>query len=89
MISNDEINEKITNILKQLLPPDTNVDIHLEMSLINDLSIDSIKVAELSILLEDSFSHPIFIPDLLASFRDPYEITVSALIDFVKEQLNG
>lgn len=87
MKSHEEIQDKVISILKLIVPEEFETAIELEMSLINDLSIDSIKVAELSILLEDGFGCPVFIPDLLVEYRDPYEITVNALVDFVKKQL--
>ncbi len=88
MASDQEIYVKVTDILKQISSVPES-DIHPEMSLINDLSIDSIKVAELSILLEDSFRCVVFIPDLLGRYRDPFEITVEALVDYVKDQLKN
>ncbi len=89
MISEEEIGTKVVDVLKQITTSLEQNDIKLEMSLINDLSIDSIKVAELSILLEDQFQCPVFIPDLLAAYRDPYDITVEALVSFVSEQLKS
>ncbi|MCP4756643.1 MAG: acyl carrier protein [Proteobacteria bacterium] len=89
MATEKEIYAEVTDILRQISSTVSESDIHPEMSLINDLSIDSIKVAELSILLEDSFHCPVFIPELLGNYRDPYEITVGALVDFVKQQLGN
>ncbi len=89
MLSYEEVYTNVVTILKQITTSLEEGDVKPEMSLINDLSIDSIKVAELSILLENQFQCPVFIPDLLAAYRDPYDITVEALVDFVKEQLKN
>lgn len=87
MTGNDKIFERVIQVLKQLSSALETSEIDSDMSLINDLSIDSIKVAELSILLENEFGYPMFIPDLLSEYRDPYEITVAALVRFVHDQL--
>ena len=89
MLLDKELYDVIVNILSQISTSLELSEITPEMSLINDLSIDSIKVAELSILLENQFQYPIFIPDLLAAYRDPYDITVEALVSFVTEQLSS
>ena len=59
-----------------------------QASLIDDYYIDSLKVAELSLLLEETFDVSVFLPHLIGSVRDPHELTVAALVDFVRSNLN-
>jgi acyl carrier protein len=49
--------------------------------------VDSLKVAELSLLLEEAFDVGVFLPHLIASVRDPHELTVGALANFVQSNL--
>ncbi len=47
--------------------------------LVKDLGIDSLKLAELSLALEDVFEHPIHLGEVLADAEDPAEMTVADL----------
>ena len=80
---------KIKPILHKI-SPDINIDnISMESLLINDLAIDSLKVAELSILLEDSFGKPFFVPDLIAKSENPYYVTVKTLVKYIAKSLGN
>jgi acyl carrier protein len=80
---------KVLQILDEVCP-ERNVEAARsgQASLIDDYYIDSLKVAELSLLLEEAFDVSVFLPHLIASVRDPHDLTVSALADFVRGSLN-
>jgi acyl carrier protein len=50
-----------------------------EASLVDDLGIDSLKFAELSLELERVFGRPIYFGDVLSNVEDPTTITVEQL----------
>jgi acyl carrier protein len=86
-VSRTEILEKVTDILAKLAAQVPAAQIGPTTRLIADLQIDSLKVAELSLLREDGFGLVLFLPDLLLSVRDPHELTVASLVDFIAEHL--
>jgi acyl carrier protein len=59
-----------------------------QASLIDDYYVDSLKIAELSLLLEEAFDVSVFLPQLIAAVRDPRELTVGALAEFVQNNLS-
>jgi acyl carrier protein len=80
-----EILTKVLQILDEVCPernPSATRSAHA--SLIDDYYIDSLKIAELSLLLEEAFDVSVFLPHLIASVRDPHALTVGALADFVQ-----
>jgi acyl carrier protein len=83
-----DILTKVLQILDELCP-DRNVNAtrSAQASLIDDYYVDSLKVAELSLLLEEAFDVGVFLPHLIASVRDPHELTVGALANFVQSNL--
>jgi acyl carrier protein len=80
---------KVLQILEEVCP-ERNVKATRseQASLIDDYYIDSLKVAELSLLLEEAFDVSVFLPHLIASVRDPHDLTVGALADFIRSNLN-
>lgn len=80
---------KLKPILHKISPDINKDDISMESLLINDLAIDSLKVAELSILLEDSFGKPFFVPDLIAKAENPYNISVKTLVIYIAKSLGN
>jgi acyl carrier protein len=48
-------------------------------SLVADVGIDSLKLAELGIALEDVFGRPVYLGDVLADVADPAALTVGQL----------
>lgn len=55
-----------------------------EASLVDDLGIDSLKFAELSLALEEAFERPIYLGDVLSEVDDPRTITVAQLAEFLE-----
>jgi acyl carrier protein len=78
----------VLRILDEVCPErNARAERSAQASLIDDYYIDSLKVAELSLLLEEAFDVSVFLPHLLASVRDPHELTVGALVEFVQTSL--
>ena len=83
-----EILAKVLQILDEVCPErGAAATRSAQASLIDDYHVDSLKVAELSLLLEEAFDVSVFLPELIASVRDPHELTVGALADFVRSNL--
>jgi acyl carrier protein len=83
-----EILTTVLRILDEVCPErSANSRRSAQASLIDDYYIDSLKVAELSLLLEEAFDASVFLPHLIATVRDPHELTVGALVDFVRSNL--
>jgi acyl carrier protein len=88
MRNHGEILTTVLRILDEVCPErNANATRSAQASLIDDYYIDSLKVAELSLLLEESFDVSVFLPHLIASVRDPHELTVGALAEFVRSNL--
>jgi acyl carrier protein len=89
MRDHGEILTKVLQVLDEVCP-DRNAKAvrSAQASLIDDYYIDSLKVAELSLLLEEAFDVSVFLPNLIGSVRDPHALTVGALADFVRSNLN-
>lgn len=58
-----------------------------EHHLVDDLGFDSVKVASLTIALEDEFDDVLLLNDWIASASDPSELTVDSLVDYLLELL--
>jgi acyl carrier protein len=86
-VTRPQILEKLTDILANLSAQVPAAEIGPTTRLISELQIDSLKVAELSLMLEDGFGLILFLPDLLLSVPDPHELTVASLVDFVAGHL--
>jgi acyl carrier protein len=56
-----------------------------EASILADLGMDSLKVVELTVLLEKQLGRPVFLPEWIASVEDPAELTVASLARFLAE----
>jgi acyl carrier protein len=88
MHAHDEILTAVLQILDEVCPERSASAIRsAQASLIDDYYVDSLKVAELSLLLEETFDVSVFIPHLIASVRDPHDLTVGALAEFVRSNL--
>ena len=57
-----------------------------ESSLLSDLGMDSLKVVELTVLLEKQLGRPVFLPEWIASVDDPADLTVESLARFLSEK---
>ena len=57
-----------------------------EARLVSDLGLDSLKVVELTMLLEKLLGRPVFLPEWIASVEDPAELTVASLARFLADK---
>jgi acyl carrier protein len=57
-----------------------------QASILADLGLDSLKVVELTVLLEKQLGRPVFLPEWIASVNDPADLTVESLALFLAEQ---
>jgi acyl carrier protein len=58
-------------------------------SLVLDLGFDSMKVALLSLALEEQFGRAIFLEGWMSAHADPTALTVQSLYHYVREALMG
>ena len=80
---------KVVTILCSVSPTLPPEQINKDTLLIADLNIDSLKVAELSVMLEEAFNVPVFVPELLTRVDDPYHLNVASLVELVQQKLTA
>ena len=78
---------KVQTAIHRVRPELVTKRIKPEASLVTDLGVDSLALAELSIALEDAFGHPVFLGDILANIDDPAQITVGQLAEYAARSL--
>jgi len=54
--------------------------------LMDDLGVDSLKVAELSVALEEAYARPVFLGDVFARVDDPSQLTLAQLAALLAEE---
>ena len=89
IIKKEEISEKVFAVLAEVSPESASKAFGLDSLLIDDYHIDSLKVAELSFLLDERFDIALFLPDFFASVQDPHDLTAAALVAFVEKHLES
>ena len=57
-----------------------------DASILADLGLDSLKVVELTMLLEKQLGRPVFLPEWIASVDDPADLTVGSLARFLADR---
>jgi acyl carrier protein len=72
---------KVAVAIRKVRPRIPLKSITARASLVEDLGVDSLALAELSIALEDVFGHPVFLGDVLADIEDPSRLTVGQLAE--------
>lgn len=82
----DDTLARVAVALLKVRPSLARSEIRGPASLMHDLGIDSLKFAELSLALEETFDRPIFLGDLLADLEDPGGVTVDQLARFILEK---
>ena len=88
-LEDDGLFDKVVSAVVQVAPQAARAAIRPSTQLVADLRVDSLKVAELSILLEESFGFMIFLPELLATVDDPRDLTVESLVRFVRSKVDS
>lgn len=84
--ASSEVLEAVIDVLRPLVPEDARARIQPNASLVNDLGMDSLKVVELSLGLEERLGYPVFLPAWIASVGDPSELTVASLAEFAASE---
>lgn len=85
--SKQQISHQVIEAIRKIIAPEVSQNVSSDSKLIGDLGIDSLKIAELSLLLEETFKITLFIPAILSSVPDPYLLTVESVADFVENKL--
>lgn len=86
-LTSERIYGGVYRVFQEILSEPRRSEFRRDASIIRDLHIDSLKVAEISILLEQTFDQSIFLPDWLTSEEDPKNLTVNSLVRFLTDHL--
>lgn len=78
-----ELFPQVRQALEVLVPRKLRKRITPQASILADLGLDSLKVVELTMLLEKELGHPVFLPEWIASVDDPADLTVESLARFL------
>jgi len=81
-----ELFPQVRQALEVLVPRKLRKRIKPEASILADLGLDSLKVVELTMLLERQLKRPVFLPEWIASVEDPADLTVESLARFLAEK---
>ena len=73
----------VQKALSGLVPRRLHKRITPSASILADLGLDSLKVVELTVLLEKQLGRPVFLPEWIASVDDPADLTVDSLARFL------
>jgi hypothetical protein len=76
---------KVRAALRSVLPQLPEGALAPSARLMEDLGVDSLKVAELSVALEEAFLRPVFLGDVFARVDDPSQLTVGQLAELLAE----
>jgi acyl carrier protein len=76
----------VRSALAVLVPKGLHRRITPSASILADLGLDSLKVVELTVLLEKQLGRPVFLPEWIASVEDPADLTVASLAHFLDRQ---
>jgi acyl carrier protein len=78
-----ELFPQVRDALQGLVPKKLRRRITPQASILADLGLDSLKVVELTMLLEKELGRPVFLPEWIASVEDPADLTVESLARFL------
>jgi acyl carrier protein len=81
-----ELFPAVKQALEALVAKNLRKKITPQASILADLGLDSLKVVELTVLLEKEVGRPVFLPEWIASVDDPADLTVGSLALFLAEQ---
>lgn len=73
----DQSLDAVRRALRAVMPSLRTRTVRPGSRLVADLGVDSLKVAELSIALEEAADRPVFLGDLFATVADPTQLTVA------------
>ena len=86
MLDRDAVLAKVRAALLSVIE-DQRIDIGPQHHLVDDLGIDSVHVASLTIALEDEFNDVLLLNDWIVSANSPSELTVDSLVDYLVDLL--
>ena len=81
-----ELFPDVREALVALVPRKLRTRITPDASILADLGLDSLKVVELTMLLEKQLGRPVFLPEWIASVDDPADLTVGSLARFLADR---
>jgi acyl carrier protein len=81
-----ELFPQVRQALEVLVPRKLRKRIRPDASILADLGLDSLKVVELTMLLEKQLKRPVFLPEWIASVEDPADLTVESLARFLADK---
>src|SRR5581483_9197963 len=81
-----ELFPDVRDALVALVPRKMRTRITPDASILADLGLDSLKVVELTMLLEKQLGRPVFLPEWIASVDDPADLTVGSLARFLADR---
>jgi len=80
---------KVKNAVKATLNNEVDEEnITIDSKLIQDLNFDSLKVAILSVHLENEFNQAVILDNLLRDIDDPLDLTVAKLCEYLEKNLD-
>jgi len=85
MLNRDEALQKVRDALSSVISEDKPV--LPEHHLVEDLGLDSVNMASLTIALEDEFNEVLLLNDWIASASSPSDLTVDSLVDYLMDLL--
>lgn len=85
MLNRDETLQKVCHALSSVIAEDK--PIRPEHHLVEDLGLDSVNMASLTIALEDEFDEMLLLNDWIASASSPSELSVDSLVDYLMDLL--
>jgi acyl carrier protein len=86
MLDREEVLTKVRAALVNVLEKD--IDVRAEHHLVEDLGVDSVNIASLTIALEDQFDDILLLNDWIATASNPNELTVGSLVDYLIDLLS-
>ena len=86
-LSENEVFTRVRQALAPLLPDDAARARVVPGASLLERGIDSLKVVELSLALEDAFHEPVFLPDWIGTVEHPGELTLGSLAGYIHRLL--
>ncbi len=85
MLERKEVREKVGAALRSVV--DDRAEILPSSHLVDDLGLDSVHMATLTIALEDEFDEILLLNDWIASANSPSDLTVESLVSYLHDLL--
>lgn len=82
MLDRATVLAKVRTALARVLE-DTAAEVRPQDRLVDDLGLDSMNVASLTIALEDEFDDVLLLNDWIAGASNPSQLTVDSLVDYL------